>query len=110
MEEPIGVTLANVDKLIHEPARLAILAILYVTDGADFLYLGKHAGLTKGNLSSHLAKLEEANYIVIDKTFEGKIPRTLCRMTEVGRTAFELYLGQMKGALDLITTSPLGNP
>lgn len=91
--------MVNIDRLIHEPARLVIMTILYVTDGADFLYLLREAKLTKGNLSSHLAKLEGAGYIEIDKTFEGKIPRTLCSLTDEGREAFATYLAQMKGML-----------
>ena len=89
--------LNEVDKLIHEPARLAIMAILTVLDSADFLYLQRSAGLTKGNLSSHLSKLEEAGYVDIEKTFDGKIPRTLCRLTPAGREAFAQYTKQMKG-------------
>jgi DNA-binding MarR family transcriptional regulator len=102
-DDTLGTTLANVDKIIHEPARLAVLAILYVTEGADFLYLRRAVGLTKGNLSSHLSRLENAGVIAIEKTFEGKTPRTLCRMTPEGREAFEAYLGKMRDALDLLS-------
>ena len=89
----------HIDRLIHEPARLVIMSILYVTDGADFLYLLRETKLTKGNLSSHLARLEKAGYVEIDKQFEGKIPRTLCRLTDEGREAFGTYIGKMKGML-----------
>jgi len=92
--------LVSADKLIHEPARLAIMSILYVSEGADFLYLRKQAGLTKGNLSSHLSKLEDAGYIAIEKTFEGKTPRTLCKMTESGRAAMDAYLVMMRDVFD----------
>lgn len=92
--------LNDVDKLIHEPARLAIMAILSVLDSADFLYLQRSAGLTKGNLSSHLSRLEEAGYVAIDKTFDGKIPRTLCRLTDEGRESFNRYTAQMKGLFE----------
>lgn len=91
--------LVDVDRVIHEPARLVICAILYSVEGADFLYLLKETGLTKGNLSAHLAKLEKAEYILIDKVFEGKVPRTLCAMTPKGTQAFEAYYNQMKQAL-----------
>jgi DNA-binding MarR family transcriptional regulator len=89
----------NVDRLIHEPARLAIMTILYVVESADFLYLLRETGLTRGNLSSHLSRLEEAAYIEIEKTFEGKTPRTLCRQTEAGRAAFDAYAAQIRGVL-----------
>lgn len=83
--------LADVDRVIHEPARTTIIAILYNLESADFLYLQREAGLTKGNLSAHLTKLEEAGYISIEKTFRGKIPLTLCALTESGREAFTNY-------------------
>ena len=92
--------IASLDKLIHEPARLAIMMLLYVVDRADFLYIKTQTKLTKGNLSSHLGKLEEAGYLEIEKTFEGKVPRTLCKLTEEGRTAFHDYLARMKEALN----------
>jgi DNA-binding transcriptional ArsR family regulator len=88
--------LVEVDRLIHEPARLMIAAILYAAESADFLFLQRETGLTKGNLSSHLSKLEEAGYVKITKTFQGKIPLTVCRLTPTGRLAFETYRKQMK--------------
>jgi DNA-binding MarR family transcriptional regulator len=91
-----------IDRLIHEPARLVISAVLYAVDSADFLYLLRETGLSKGNLSSHLAKLEGAGYIQIEKTFVGKIPRTVCRMTDQGRAAFADYRERLrKAALNL---------
>jgi DNA-binding MarR family transcriptional regulator len=92
--------LADVDRLIHEPARTMIIAILYNLESADFLYLQREAGLTKGNLSAHLTKLEEAGYISIEKTFRGKIPLTLCSLTEKGRKAFETYRQKLKQFID----------
>lgn len=89
-------SLADVNRLIHEPSRSVILAILAVVESADFLYLQHETGLTKGNLSVHLSKLEEAGYIIIEKTYRGKIPLTLCRMTEAGRKAFDTYRNQLK--------------
>jgi len=89
-----------VDRLLHEPARMVISAILYAVDSADFLYLLRETGLTKGNLSSHLSKLEKAGYVAIEKTYAGKIPRTICRMTGEGRTAFDRYRDQLKRAAD----------
>ena len=81
----------DVDRIIHEPSRLVIVAILYTVESTDFLYLLKETGLTKGNLSSHLSRLEEAGYINIEKTFKGKVTRTICSLTERGREAFDEY-------------------
>jgi DNA-binding MarR family transcriptional regulator len=83
--------LTDLDRVIHEPARLAILVHLYVADRADFLYLMRQTGLTGGNLSSHIAKLETSGYVKVDKSFEGKIPRTTVQLTGPGRSAFENY-------------------
>ncbi len=88
--------LTEVDRIIHEPARLVISTILYTVKEADFLFLLHESGLTKGNLSSHLAKLEEAGYIKIEKKFNEKKPQTLCRMTPLGRQAFEEYRSHFK--------------
>ncbi len=93
--------LADVDRVIHEPARTMIVAILYNLESADFLYLQREAGLTKGNLSAHLTKLEEAGYISIEKTFRGKIPLTLCSLTENGRKAFEDYRQKLKQFVEI---------
>ena len=89
-------SLAGVNRLIHEPSRSNILAILAVVESADFLYLQRETGLTKGNLSVHLSKLGEAGYISIEKTYYGKIPITLCRLTAEGRQAFDDYRSQLK--------------
>jgi DNA-binding transcriptional ArsR family regulator len=79
------------DKVIHEPARLAIMAVLYASDAADFLFLLNCTGLSKGNLSTHIAKLEEAGYVEVTKSFKGKIPNTAYALTRQGRTAFTRY-------------------
>ena len=92
--------LASVDRLIHEPARLMIVAILYAVESADFLYLQRETDLTKGNLSSHLSKLESAGYVEIEKTYRGKIPLTVCRLTDEGRQSFENYRQQLKDFVD----------
>ena len=89
-----------VDRLIHEPARLIILSILYVLESADFLYLLRETGLRKGNLSSHLTRLEQAKYITIEKTYRGKTPMTICQLTGGGQTAFETYREQLKNVVD----------
>ena len=83
--------LASLDKLIHEPARLAILTALSACESADFLFLGRLTGLSKGNLSSHLSKLEEAGLIQIEKQFIGKKPNTVVSLTENGRTAIDKH-------------------
>ncbi|WP_298404640.1 transcriptional regulator [uncultured Chloroflexus sp.] len=77
--------------VIHEPARLMIVALLYTVDSADFLFLQRETGLSKGNLSVHLAKLEQAGYVRIEKTYRGKSPLTLCSLTETGKEAFQYY-------------------
>ena len=91
--------LTEVDRVIHEPARLLIVALLAGVREADFLYLLNESGLTKGNLSSHLAKLEEAGYIEVEKTYRGKVPLTLLRLTRSGRGAFDSYRKRMNGIL-----------
>jgi DNA-binding MarR family transcriptional regulator len=92
--------LADIDRIIHEPARLALTAILSVVESADFLYLQRETGLTKGNLSSHLAKLEEAGYVAIKKTYRGRIPLTLVRLTDAGATAYKAYRARFKKFLE----------
>ena len=96
MSQELRNDLSGVDRLIHEPARLMIMTILNAVDEADFHYLLNETGLTRGNLSTHLSKLEEAGYIKIEKTFRGKIPRTVCTLSEAGRTAFEKYRKQLR--------------
>jgi DNA-binding transcriptional ArsR family regulator len=90
----------RVDRIIHEPSRLVIVAILYAVESADFLYLLHETKLTKGNLSSHLSRLEEAGYVDIEKTFEGKVTRTICRLTDSGRGAFQAYCEQLRTVID----------
>lgn len=81
----------EIDKLIHEPARLKIMAQLYVVEEADFIFVMRQTGLTWGNLSSHMSKLEEAEYIEVRKEFIDKKPNTILRLTEKGRDAFREY-------------------
>ncbi len=87
--------ISSLDRVIHEPARLMLMSILYAASQADFLYLLRESGLTKGNLSAHLGKLEAVGYIQIEKGYVGKLPQTLCRMTDAGRLAFETYRKQL---------------
>lgn len=93
-------SISNIDKIIHEPARLNIMAHLYVVDSADFLFLMRQTDLTFGNLSSHMSKLEDVEYIEIIKEFVGKKPHTMLRLTEKGRIAFEEYKKKMKQFFD----------
>ncbi|KPJ93572.1 MAG: hypothetical protein AMS18_05550 [Gemmatimonas sp. SG8_17] len=88
--------LANIDRLVHEPARLMIMATLYVVESADFLFLVRQTGLTLGNLSSHLSKLEAAGYVEVKKRFVGKKPHTMLRLTDEGRGAFQQYRQSME--------------
>jgi DNA-binding HxlR family transcriptional regulator len=91
---------ANVDRVIHEPARLMIIAVLFVVEQADFTYLMAQTGLSWGNLSSHMSKLEEAGYIEVEKSFVKRRPRTMLRLTEMGRSSFVEYRRSMKLILD----------
>jgi DNA-binding MarR family transcriptional regulator len=86
--------IASFDRLIHEPARLAVMAVLSACESADFTYLTHATGLTKGNLSAHLSKLEAAGYLAIRKGFKGKYPHTECALTPEGRRAFANYRKQ----------------
>ena len=73
------------DKLVHEPGRLAVLTVLSSVTDADFLFLQRATGLTKGNLSSHLARLEDAGLVAIEKRFIRKKPNTSVSITDTGR-------------------------
>lgn len=92
MTAPIDLSaILDVDRVIHEPARLAVMATLYGLREADFVYLRRVTGLTAGNLSSHLSRLEGAGYVAQTKRFEGKRPQTLCAITQAGRDAFDAW-------------------
>jgi DNA-binding MarR family transcriptional regulator len=91
--------LGKLDRVVHEPARLMILMVLYTVEDADFTFLANVTELTDGNLSSHLAKLEEAGYVEIEKGYAGKKPRTTIRLKPEGREAIESYRSTMEQAL-----------
>mgnify|MGYP001819131969 CR=1 FL=1 len=91
------------DRLIHEPGRLAVLAVLHAVEEADFQFLLNQTSLTRGNLSSHTAKLEAAGYVDIEKTFVGKVPRTVYRLTDDGSEALAAYREHMAGVLEAMT-------
>jgi DNA-binding transcriptional ArsR family regulator len=85
----------DIDRVIHEPARLVILAVLSKVEWADFNFLLTASGLSKGNLSKQSAKLEEAGYVEIEKYFKGRIPATRYRITPQGKTALNDYWRRM---------------
>ena len=87
--------LTDIDQVIHSPARLMVLINLYVVESADFIFLRKLTGLSWGNLSTHLNKLEEAGYITIEKK-----PHTMIGLTKQGRAAFRKYKKSMQQVLD----------
>ena len=84
-----------VDRLIHEPARLAILTMLSSVASADFVFLQHSTGLTQGNLSSHLSKLEEAGLVRIEKSFVGKRPNTNVALTPTGKKRIAAHWDQL---------------
>jgi len=90
----------EVDRVIHEPARFVIMAHLYVLESADFIFLMRQTGLTQGNLSSHMNKLEDVGYIKIEKDYVGRKPHTMLSLTKEGRTAFQEYRKRVKATLD----------
>ncbi len=95
-----GKGLPEIDRLIHEPSRLSIMANLYVIDSADFVFLLNRTGMTNGNLSSHMSRLTGAGYVEERKEFVGRKPRTMYKLTDAGRKAFEGYREAMLTALE----------
>lgn len=85
----------EIERLIHEPARLKIVAYLSVVESADFVFLISRTGLTMGNLSAHMSKLEQAGYIDVEKEIKNNRPHTTLSLTETGRRAFEQYRATM---------------
>jgi len=92
--------LADIDQVIHASARLMVLAYLYVVESADYVFLTRITGLTWGNLSTHMTRLEEAGYIEMLKEFRGKKPHTKIQLTEQGRAAFHEYKKSLQQVLD----------
>lgn len=91
--------LADIDLLVHAPARLMVMTYLYVVDSIDFVYLRRITGLSWGNLSTHLTKLEEGGYVKLEKTFLDKKPHTMISLTDEGRKAFRDYKDSMQEVL-----------
>ena len=85
----------NINRTIHEPARQVLLIYLYSAEKADFTYLKRETGMTQGNLSSHLNKLESEGYIRSEKRFMNKRPMTILSISDEGRVAFEEYIKTM---------------
>ncbi len=95
------ITNAEIDKLIHEPARLKIILYLYLVEKADFIFLLRKTGLSKGNLSVQLQNLETAGYVEISKSFVERISKTLVWLTPKGRKAFQSYKENINSILQL---------
>jgi len=95
-------SLADLDRVIHEPARLMIVTILSVVDEADFVFLLHQSGLSKGNLSAHMARLEEAGYVRVNKRFRDRVPQTVYSLTEAGREAFREYCDRVKRLVETV--------
>lgn len=99
MREPLLKSILEVDRLVHEPARLAILTVLSAAEQVEFLFLLKVTGLTKGNLSAQAQKLEAAGYVETTKGFRGRVPVTSFTITPAGRKALAGYHTQMRAFL-----------
>jgi DNA-binding MarR family transcriptional regulator len=92
----------EVDRAIHEPARLGIVGLLHAVEAADFTFVRQKTGLTAGNLSAHVSKLQAAGYVEVDKTFSERRPLTTLRLTREGRAAFVAYVEEMRRFLDRV--------
>lgn len=93
----------ELDPLLHSQLRLAVMSILMSVEEADFVYLREKTESTAGNLSVQLDKLARAEYITVEKGFAGRKPRTMCRVTDKGRRAFEDYVDTLRSYLNLIS-------
>ena len=91
----------DLDPILHSQLRLAVMSILMNVDEADFVYLKQCTDSTSGNLSVQLDKLAAAGYIAVEKGFNGKKPRTTCRVTDAGRQAFALYVESLREYLNI---------
>jgi len=92
--------LADINQIIHAPARLKILALLYVVTSLDYVFLKNQTELSWGNLATHLKKLEDAGYIRIQKGYQGKKPQSIIQLTAQGRQAFQEYKQALQQVLD----------
>jgi len=89
-----------IDRVVHDPTRFRILSYLSIVESADFLFFMQQLGVTQGNLSSHMARLEAVGYVHVEKGFENKRPKTVFRLAPDGRAAVEQYAGHMQQLLD----------
>lgn len=94
----------ELDPLLHSQLRLAIMSLLISVEEADFVFLKEQTGATSGNLSVQIDKLNEAGYISVTKTFRGKIPCTICKITEKGIAAFEEYVKTLQSYIQSPST------
>lgn len=94
--------LSQIDKVIHEPARLLILCHLFVLENADFLFLLRKTGLTRGNLSTHMRRLEKAGYVDVEKKYADRLPLTIYRLTKTGKQALAKYHEMMSNSLSIL--------
>lgn len=92
-----------IDRLIHEPARIWVMANLLFLDEADFVYLQNETGMTRGNLGSHMSKLQAAGYVAVEKTYRQQTPRTVFSLTEDGRAALLRWRDQMAGVVAMLS-------
>ena len=90
----------ELNPLLHSELRLAVMSILLSVESADFVYLREQTGATAGNLSVQIDKLQKAGYISIEKTFRGKMPCTLCRISDEGVKAFERYVEALRSYIE----------
>jgi DNA-binding MarR family transcriptional regulator len=88
------------DTVLHQPVRSKLIATLINNEELPFKVLKEQLELTDGNLSSHLKKLEEVEYVSIEKFFEGKRPKTVVKVTEIGKKAFKIYIKQLKDFIE----------
>jgi len=99
MSDPDLQPILSLDRVVHEPARLAILTVLAAAEEVEFLFLQRVTGLSKGNLSSHTQKLEAAGFLETVKAFRGRIPVTSFRLTQAGGAALKAYHQQLRALL-----------
>lgn len=102
--KPSQPSATELDRVIHERLRLGIVSALAVNDRLSFNELKKLLHTTDGNLSVHARKLEDAQYLACDKSFDGRVPRTEYRLTAAGRRAFEKYLSHMEALIKAVRT------
>ncbi|HRY83923.1 MAG TPA: transcriptional regulator [Candidatus Cloacimonadota bacterium] len=100
MKVDADLNLDEIDRMIHEPARLAIIVYLSILREADFTYLLHKTKLSRGNLSVQLTRLEEAGYIETEKTFVKRVPRTMVTLTDKGKKALALYKDKLRSILE----------